>query len=293
MYGSEVWETFLDWDSNKWDEGAVEKAYTQFLKQVLGVNRSTTTSFVRAEIGRHSLQEEILRRNIKYARYLHDKEESAYVKQAYDYEVSRDNRSKSFLNTMNRHADIYEISGSFKPYANPFENLYRLGDDNLKLVTRRLFHNIWSKQIQSSPKADTFRLFKFSVQFEPYLLHKYRKERVSLTKLRLSDHKLMIEEARHYRPKPPREERKCYMCHQETESEVHFMTECKIYGTHTHYWNKIFDKCPNLRNLSNQDRFIYLMIQEDVDITNIVLKMTSEWFSLRRLLCDYFFQPKA
>ncbi len=151
LYGSEVWETFLDWDSNKWDEGAVEKAYTQFLKQVLGVNRSTTTSFVRAEIGRHSLQEEILRRNIKYARYLHEKEESAYVKQAYDYEVSRDNRSKSFLNTMNRHADIYEISGSFKPYANPFENLYRLSSDNLKLVTRRLFHNIWRKQIQ--PKS--------------------------------------------------------------------------------------------------------------------------------------------
>ena len=100
LYGSEVWEPFLDWDSNKWDAGAIERAYTQFLKQVLGVNRSTTTALVRGEIGRHSLQEEILRRNIKYAKYLHHKEDCSYVKQAYDYELNCREGSISFFNTL-------------------------------------------------------------------------------------------------------------------------------------------------------------------------------------------------
>ena len=37
LYGSEVWEPFLNQDGKKWDENFVEKTYTQFLKQILGV----------------------------------------------------------------------------------------------------------------------------------------------------------------------------------------------------------------------------------------------------------------
>lgn len=62
LYCSEVWEPFLNQDREKWDkENVIEKAYLQFLKQLLGVNRSTTNAMVRGELDRHSLQEEILR----------------------------------------------------------------------------------------------------------------------------------------------------------------------------------------------------------------------------------------
>jgi hypothetical protein len=34
LYGSEVWEPFLNQDETKWDQNFVEKTYTQFLKQI-------------------------------------------------------------------------------------------------------------------------------------------------------------------------------------------------------------------------------------------------------------------
>ena len=91
LYCSGVWEPFLNQGQEKWDKGnVIEKAYLQFLKQLLGVNRSTTNAMVRGELDRHCLQEEILRRNINYTKYLSQKNDNWYVKQAYTYELSRD-----------------------------------------------------------------------------------------------------------------------------------------------------------------------------------------------------------
>ena len=59
LYGSEVWEPFINQDDTKWDQNDIERTYLQFLKRTLGVNRSTTTAMVRGELNRHSLQEEI------------------------------------------------------------------------------------------------------------------------------------------------------------------------------------------------------------------------------------------
>ena len=127
LYGSEVWEPFINQDEDKWDQNDVEKIYTQFLKQVLGVNRSTTTAMVRGELNRHSLQEEILRRNINYAIYIQGKEGRPYVKQAFEYEMHR-NASVTFFSTMDRHLvelNQTDTDGFFLPipYANPYENI--------------------------------------------------------------------------------------------------------------------------------------------------------------------------
>ena len=85
---SEVWEPFVKNDQEEWDKNDIEKTYTQFLKRALGVNTSTTTILVRGELNRHSLQEEILRRNINYAKYIQAKD-SGLVKKAYTYELNK------------------------------------------------------------------------------------------------------------------------------------------------------------------------------------------------------------
>ena len=41
-YGSEIWAPYMDHDWSKWDATPIERVHTQFLKRVLGVNRSTT-----------------------------------------------------------------------------------------------------------------------------------------------------------------------------------------------------------------------------------------------------------
>ena len=66
LYGREVWAPVMNLDWKQWDTAQIDKIHTQFLKRLLGVNRSTTNVLIRSEVGRHSLQEQILARNINY-----------------------------------------------------------------------------------------------------------------------------------------------------------------------------------------------------------------------------------
>ena len=64
LYGSEAWAPFANQEWKNWEHTPIEQVHTQFLKRILGVNRSTTNALVRAELGRHSLLEQIITRNI-------------------------------------------------------------------------------------------------------------------------------------------------------------------------------------------------------------------------------------
>ena len=78
-YGSEIWAPYMNHEWKKWDSTPIERVHTQFLKRVLGVNRSTTNVMIRAELGRHSIQERILKRNLQYIDYVANKEPSSLV----------------------------------------------------------------------------------------------------------------------------------------------------------------------------------------------------------------------
>lgn len=291
LYCSEVWEPYLDQDHEKWDkENDIEKAYLQFLKQLLGVNRSTTNALIRGELDRHSLQEEILRRNINYTNYLSNKEDTWYAKQAYLFEISRNTTSTSIMTSIDRYtADMYQIHEHFLPYKNPYQNLYDLSNLKLKRLTYQLFHSIWTRTIGQSTKADTYKKFKGGMKYEPYLDHTNRSERVAMTKLRTSDHKLMIEELRRRRPKPPREERTCFMCHDKVEDEIHFLTDCRLYGSYDQHWGGIQEHVPQIRTMNNAQKFEYIMIQEDPEVLTKVLKMVHELTQLRKFLYETFY----
>ena len=160
------------------------------------------------------------------------------------------------------------------------------------MLTGEIFQKKWRDKLNQSSKADTYRQFKTEMNFEPYLDHKNRKMRVNMAKLRTSDHKLEIEVGRHQRPLIPRTERKCTMCTEEVEDEIHFLTHCKLYGSRDDYWATIYTKVPQLRTLSNTDRFIYIMTQEDPELTELVMKMNYEWMSLRKCMHEYFYNQK-
>ena len=56
LYGSEVWEPYLNQNKITWEKNGIEKIHTQFKKQILGLNRSTTNLLARGELGRYPLQ---------------------------------------------------------------------------------------------------------------------------------------------------------------------------------------------------------------------------------------------
>ena len=130
------------------------------------------------------------------------------------------------------------------------------------------------------------------MKFEEYLLHPNRKERIAMAKLRISDHKLMIEVGRHRRPAIAREERLCYMCKDNLEDEIHFLTECNIYGSRNIFWDQVHLKFPQTAELSTKDKFIFIMTQEDPELTNKILKMNHEWMLFRNFLHENFYNQK-
>ena len=270
LYGSEIWAPFTNLEWKKWEYTHIEKVHTQFLKRILGVNRSTTNALVRAELGRHSLLEQITNRNINYIKYIQNKSPQALVKQAAAYE-----------DTCNSRTNLHSI---FKKYehANLNHNLNTLSKYKIRSIIKNDFNLKWQTYINSYTKADTFKSFKNIVKFEPYLEDiENRKYRVAFSKLRLSDHCLMIEKGRQSRPILSREQRKCPFCTTEIENEVHFITKCSAYNRF-HLYEAISLQTPNFRFLNNEQQFIFLMSQEDQNITYTLAHCTFYWLKTRR-----------
>ena len=108
-----------------------------------------------------------------------------------------------------------------------------------------------------------------------------------MTKLRCSDHKLKIEEGRWYNT--ARTEMKCPMSTDKIEDEVHFMTDCRLYGLQDRFWRDMYDKVPAISSHSRTDRFIYIMTQEDPTPMNIVMKSTHKWMSFWNSMRENFY----
>ena len=93
---------------------------------------------------------------------------------------------------------------------------------------------------------------------------KNRKLRVSYTKLRGSDHKVMFEVGRRKRPPIPRDERFCPYCPLEIGKESHFLLTCTKYKGRMELLNEIQGFFPrfNDNELDIHSKFIFLMSQE-------------------------------
>ena len=83
------------------------------------------------------------------------------------------------------------------------------------------------KDANQKNKLRTFRKCKTveNCKCEDYLRHVTNfRHRITLTKLRLSNHKLAIETGRYIRPYKKPEERICPICKKDVEDEIHFLT---------------------------------------------------------------------
>ncbi len=88
-----------------------------------------------------------------------------------------------------------------------------------------------------------------------------KKLRSTLTRYRLSGHKLMIETGRHRQTWLPPEQRLCSHCDlNQMETELHFLTECSKYtDIQTVYYDKIQQIHPTFTTLPDQEKLAYLL----------------------------------
>ena len=108
----------------------------------------------------------------------------------------------------------------------------RLKDIELQRWLSDVNNDVRKDAANQTNKPRTFRKFK---TIENYKCEDYLRQvtnvqhRITLTKLRLSNHKLATEKGRYVRRYKKPEERICRICKKDVEDEIHFLTLCPTY----------------------------------------------------------------
>ena len=156
-----------------------------------------------------------------------------------------------------------------------------VGDAKLFLlsVKQRIndqFLQNWRARLENSSRATFYRCIA-DFKFQPYLnALNLSKVRTSLSRLRVSSHRLYVETGRWNKPTSiPFDERKCLFCNR-LEDEYHFVMECKVLVElrklllPAFYWKR-----------PNMFKFIELINTENVSTMKKLGNFVSKAFQLR------------
>lgn len=132
----------------------------------------------------------------------------------------------------------------------------------------------WLQNLDKSDKLRSYRIFKKAFGFEKYLsLVNSVMDRVSLSRLRTSSHKLHIETGRYTTPKTEVENRICKNCNLNLiEDEKHFLLVCPKFNDSR---KELLDKCFNNNvtvHSSTESKFLWLLSNEDSLVCKSVAK---------------------
>ena len=183
----------------------VENLHSMFCKQLLGVHKSTTNIWVLLELGRTPLMHFAQKSAIKNWSRIHNSKTNSVMRASYKGAVTDDldwyQKITSSINEIGL-GNVLDPSTSLK--------------DNFHSVYFRRCQDIFQQNAFGTianlvSKLRTYNLIKDSWQAEAYLkVIKNVKDRTSLSKFRLSNHKLLIETGRHENLN--KEDRICPFC---------------------------------------------------------------------------------
>ena len=163
-----------------------------------------------------------IEKNLRYLKYLKEKGVSL-VKQAYDYELSKENHGTTIRSSILKITST--LGESNAQNTDILENNYW----EAKNIINSIFGKEWTQSLNNSSKSDTYSLFQEKPNMEFYLTSLPDRRYIrTLTRSRLSEHKLMVEEWAGRRPIINREERLCPFCN---VLEINFLPNCKQYET--------------------------------------------------------------
>ena len=165
------------------------------------------------------------------------------------------------------------------------------GSPEFSLTTRAfqrkvdIFHqNAFAELKKESSKLRTYGIIKQNQGIEKYLLADIKPDhRLAMTKLRLSNHDLMIEIGRHQTI--DKNFRFCPFCPTHIESEKHFMLNCTAYISPRDTMKRaVVDIIPQFPFLSEEEKFITLLSDEQV--MHISATYIHNAFEIRKFLTN-------
>ena len=174
---------------------------------------------------------------------------------------------------------------------NTDEDIALKSKEEIKNICKGTYDRYWSENIVNSSKATSYNKFKSDIKIDTYLVQNLHPNiRIALSRFRLSNHALMIEKGRHVRPKVDRDKRFCNFCKIEIEDETHFLLRCPLYSPkRTVLQNACRINCCRFDSLTNDQKFIFIMSNENETILKTLCKFLYDSTILREKMMEYFF----
>ena len=270
LYGSDFWGCLKTPKNNP-----VENLHMQFCRQILGVQKSTTNNGVLLEIGRTPLMLEAQRLSLKNWNRIKSENGNILVTKSYqNAHTKKLDWNQKICELLSKHGMHYRIQESESDLGNAFFG-----------KAKDVFHQEAFAQISDpNSKLRTYALIKENIGRENYLKDiRNTKHRQMLTKLRLSNHQLMIEIGRH--KKLPKEERICQICHDGIEDEIHFLIKCKtLQQLRQPLLASCYESKPNFDFYTDKEKFIFIMTTPH--LMGNVSKFVYSAFKERELILD-------
>jgi exonuclease III len=277
LYGSEVWGAYLYKMNKTFSVSSVledtttytEKLHSKFCRLVLQIKKNACNYAVRCELGRYPIVIDIICKVLKY-----------YVNIG-----SRDNKSISKVALMLHESDNSAWFDFIKSIANllnislPKLNKHNISSskDSVRNKLIRISGKMYINKLQEYNRLKLFSSLKTNFCKEPYLSKiKDMKLRKVVTQLRLSCHRLPVEEGRYF--KIEYNERICKLCKMTVGTEKHCIIECinpTVTNLRNIFLSTIFRINPSLRKLPREYLFQYLILFTD----NTIMLETAQYIS--------------
>lgn len=278
LYGSEIWgmtkinRTKIKKDQTEFKiftayEGQTqEKVNIKLCKYLLNVNKRASNDAVRGELGRYPLYIKAIEQMIKYwIRLNNNTTINPLLYEAFccNKIMAEENQHcwASNIKFILKETNLEHFWTAPKVPCFIAHKIRKL----LKIKYKRSWENKLAKDDRQNPndsnKLRTYRQFKIQFEYEKYLSIRHAETRSHLTKFRISSHKLEIEQARYYKPKPPANERYCKICMDSSiEDEKHFLLNCKLYEKERKQLLQIVQKVnPNFDSQNENNKFTWLL----------------------------------
>ena len=248
----------------------IEKIQTQYLKNMMNVRKQTPTLAVYAETGRFPLHMRQKMAVLNYWTKLEELPEYDILNKCLKIQKSLTVENKNSWFNKVKHI-ITEASilnwHNFKPN----ELVAKI---KLVLYDKEKSHILGDiNDSCKQPKLRTYKTFKTTFCFEPYLTFNLpKKTYTNIARFRVSSHNLRIETGRHESPKLPADERICHKCDgNEVEDEQHSLLICKYNEVpRSHLLNEIIHFFPNFHSLSKTQQFQAIMASKEFDVIKSV-----------------------
>ena len=255
----------------------LDLVHMKFLKQLLGVQIQTSNIGVLLETGRVPLMAYAVKNCVKnWYRIAIDKNCNPLTYASFENIVNQELGWHENMKSLFNHTGLgYLMNGDIN---NPETEVFR------RIVD--IFHQKSLAEIATeNSKLRTYSLFKREIREEPYLRKvKNVKDRISMTKLRLSNHKLMIEKGRHLNLGI--NERICPFC-PSIEDEGHFILKCHVYNELRNdlinYMKEKLNIGPQIVNDTNQ---MLKYALGNTEIAPIVAKYLTRTLEIRDFLIE-------